>query len=173
MSPRRFPLTRWLQKTIYIQFTHDWIKVVCVEDQRTLEDIPIIARNDRGHVIAFGAQAQPLGIDSPQAVVNPFTHPRTCIGDFDAAEATLRAFVRAVLPRSWVKPAMIMHPLRSYEGGLTQVEIRALSDLLLNLGAKQTYVWVGRPLTDAELRQLQFPVSEGALHSRDDPLAAL
>ena len=169
MPTQPFPLVRRFQKTIYIQFTPEWINVTCVEDQRTVEDVPVVLFNEENRIIAFGAQAQHASSNAHR-LVNPFIHPRTCISDFDAAEATVRLFVRSILPRSLVKPAMIVHPLRSYEGGLTQVEIRALSDLLLNIGAKQTYVWVGRPLTETELRQLQFPIQEGTVYVRTLPL---
>lgn len=165
MSTQPFSITRRFQKTIYIQFTPERITVTCVEDQRTVEDVPLILLNETKHIVAFGAQARHAHSNG-HLLVNPFTHPRMCISDFDAAEATVRIFVRSVLPRSLVKPAMIVHPLLSYEGGLTQIEIRALSDLLLNIGAKQTYVWVGRPLTETELRQLQFPSQEGTVYER-------
>ena len=169
MSTQPFPFIRRFQKTIYIQFTPDRINVTCVEDQRTVEDVPVILLNEEHHIVAFGAQAQHASSNAYR-LVNPFIHPRTCISDFDAAEATVRLFVRSVLPRSLVKPAMIVHPLRPYEGGLTQVEIRALSDLLLNIGAKQTYVWVGRTLTETELLQLQFPSQEGTVCARIMPV---
>lgn len=152
-----------LRKTIYIQFSPDWLKVVCIENQRTAEDLPALLLNEQRRVIAFGATATQQSGDPSRTLVWPFSHPRVCVSDYDSSQTLLRLFVRRVLPRAWIKPIMIIHPLHSYEGGLTQLELNALSDLLLNTGAKQAYIWVGRPLMDSELRQSQFPADGGSV----------
>ncbi|MDR0775498.1 MAG: hypothetical protein LBE81_02535 [Azonexus sp.] len=44
-----------------------------------------------------------------------------------------------------------MHPIDTIEGGLTQVEERLLQELTIGAGASKVRIWVGKPLTDAEV----------------------
>ncbi len=47
-------------------------------------------------------------------------------------------------------PAVI-HPLATLEGGLSQVEERLFQELARGAGASKVIVWVGAPLSDAEV----------------------
>jgi rod shape-determining protein MreB len=44
-----------------------------------------------------------------------------------------------------------MHPLEKIDGGLTQVEERLFHELAVGAGAAKVFVWVGAPLSDAEV----------------------
>ncbi len=50
-------------------------------------------------------------------------------------------------------PRVIIHPLETLEGNLSQVEAKALVDLgsKLTLGYGEVYIWIGRELSDEEL----------------------
>ena len=50
-----------------------------------------------------------------------------------------------------------MHPLEKTEGGLTQIEVRALQELAAGAGAIEAHVWQGRELMDYELESRKFP----------------
>ena len=47
-------------------------------------------------------------------------------------------------------PAVI-HPLATLEGGLSQVEEQVFQELARGAGASRVLVWVGAPLSDAEV----------------------
>ncbi len=87
----------------------------------------------------------------------PFAHPRMVFGDFNVSEKLVAGAVRAFYnQQSWTffRPVVgaIIHPLRNLEGGLTQIEIRALRELAENVGARRVAVHTGRELTPAEVK---------------------
>ncbi|WP_353220076.1 hypothetical protein [Salinisphaera sp. S4-8] len=67
------------------------------------------------------------------------------------------------LPRRWLlraRIAAVIHPLGEFEGGLTQVEYRALRELCFVSGAHATAVHEGAELTAAELAAFDFAASD-------------
>ena len=84
----------------------------------------------------------------------PFSHPRTLLGDFMIAEDVLR---RGIKSMNFVKnmfaasPAALIHPRERIDGGLYQVEERAFQELMLGAGARKARVWVGPELRDDEV----------------------
>jgi len=84
------------------------------------------------------------------------------VSDFTLAEQLLKAFARRVVQGRlrWApSPAIVIHPLGEHCGGLTQVEIRALQELALGLGASGVQIWQGPALTDEQLLSGDFPDS--------------
>lgn len=105
----------------------------------------------RPRVIAVGAAAR----TAAAVPANPFQHPRILIADFLLAEALLRYAFHAVSPRSWIlqpSPVAVCHVVEPLVGGLAQIECRALMEMMEGAGARSTFVWEGRELTDQELR---------------------
>lgn len=92
----------------------------------------------------------------PETAYNGFDHPRTIIGDFAIAEATLRLAHQALNGERRIipSPIMVLHPLERVEGGLTHIERRALIELGMGAGARKVYVWEGRQLSDPEIQGL-------------------
>jgi len=85
----------------------------------------------------------------------PFTTTRLLIGQFQAAEKVLK---RAVTEMSKsrifaVSPQVLIQPLEMHEGGLSEVEERVLKEVAIGAGASKVVVWVGRELSDAEVRE--------------------
>ncbi len=85
----------------------------------------------------------------------PFTTARLLIGQFQAAEKVLK---RAVTEMSKsrifaVSPQVLIQPLEMLEGGLSEVEERVLKEVAIGAGASKVVVWVGRELSDAEVRE--------------------
>lgn len=115
--------------------------------------------------LAVGNEALALRGRDGVELVNGFQHPRTLLADFSMAEQTLKLLLRKLLPPSLLRPAatVVLQPLEQLEGGLTQLEIRGLVELLRSVGARQVYLWIGAELGRDELERLQFPAGRGTL----------
>ena len=150
------------KNTLYIKFSSKNISIRYVEKQTTIEEEPIIAiRNEikSKKIIAVGIDSKRAQFKDPVNVTihNAFKHPRTFLSNFEIAEATLRYFVYKIVQRNFlVKPIIIFHPTENIEGGVTQIERRGLRELGISVGARETYVWTGRLLTDGELTDKHF-----------------
>ena len=99
------------------------------------------------------------GSSVEQRAEQPFSHPRSLIGDFDAANATLRKAVASVKGSGLFQSVrLLIQPMENCEGGLTQVEHTALRELGAIVGAAKVVVWQGHSLDDDTVRQkLQAP----------------
>lgn len=156
------------KNTLYIRFKSSQISAYHVEKDRTVEDIPLVAlstgRKDKRILVAFGSEARSaVSNNSTVSIYNGFDHPRSCINDFEIAAITLRVLVkRSVSKIMMILPTIILHPLEKVEGGLTQLEHKALLELGATVGRK-VYVWSGRILEREELLSLNFPKSGGKL----------
>lgn len=126
------------------------------------KEVPEVAVKMGGEptVVAVGSKAAKAALLEPDKVrlPNGFDHPRTMIADFTVAEKVLQHAVRSVFEGRFLRPApiLVMHPLERLEGGLTGVEERALLELGAGAGARKTHIWVGRELTDSEIRDGQI-----------------
>ncbi|MBI9092949.1 MAG: rod shape-determining protein [Desulfobacterium sp.] len=154
-------INKLFRNTVYVEFSDEWISVKHVETGNTIEDKPLLAvkQNKKGKKIvhAVGAEVDLLQNDTTISVHNGFSHPRVCISDFEIAQATLMHFVRKALNKKiLIRPIMVMHPKRDLQGGLSQIEDRAIKELAEAAGARKCYVWVGRRLKDVEIISLKF-----------------
>ena len=149
------------KSTVYIKISSSTLVAKHIESGRTIEDKPIVAvkNNSKGKatVAAIGSQAEKLKNESSITVRNSFNHPRVCIDDFEIAQVTINHFIfKVVNKRSLFKPIVILHTTRLLEGGLSQIENRALRELGEAAGARQVFIWTGRDLNDKELINLDF-----------------
>jgi hypothetical protein len=83
----------------------------------------------------------------------PFTTQRLGIGHWAPAEKTLNKAFSKVCPKKFFKisPIVVMHQMVKNEGGLSEIENRALMELALGAGARKVVVWSGEPLTREQL----------------------
>ena len=90
---------------------------------------------------------------SLQRIANPaFSHQRMLVGNFTAAQECLKAAVSEARGSGFaLLTAVVIHPLEKIDGGLTQVEERLFHELAVGAGASKVFVWVGAPLSDAEV----------------------
>ena len=148
---------------IYVKITPQLLTLISSEHSRIIEDIPLVAMDKENKALAVGAAAKLMGANQMVTIVNGFDHPRTIIGNFVAGELALQHFIQLFYKGSFslsLRPIVIMHPLGEWEGGLTQVEIRALQDLALKAGGRKVYVWTGRILSKEELRMKKLPLEK-------------
>ena len=150
---------------VYIQITPELLTVRDVKTGTTVAEIPelAISAEPKARIIAVGPQARLAAASEPATVLNPFAHPRTLVSDFTAAEQLLKYQLLRVLKSSiWrPSPCVVLHPMGRSEGGYTQVERRAFREMALGAGASQVFLWIGRPLTDAELLLRRAPEGPG------------
>ena len=137
---------------LYIQFSDKRIKVSSPQIDQPYETTPFVAvesANNKKIISAIGRDAEALQGKSNIVVVNPFAHPRIVIGDFTIGEKLLQYSLRSMLKSRWFVPVIIgiIHPERKLEGGLTQIEHRALRELCLSAGCRQSAVHDGPPLS--------------------------
>lgn len=161
-------LDSFFNQAIYVQLARDWLMVRDPRTGRSVADVPELAlQQEGGKTIIVGAGAMARQAEAAMSgvtVVNPFAHPRTLISDFTAAVEVLKLFLERLQPqplglpfRLSPNPRMVLHPLGSYEGGLTQVELRALHELALGAGAAEAVVWEGPALRDEQVLEHTFP----------------
>lgn len=111
-------------KSLYVQIRENRFDVRNINDART-----------------FQRRADPF-----------FSHPRMLVGDFTAAQACLKALLAEARGSGLTLAThVLMHPIDTIEGGLTQVEERLFQELAIGAGASKVRIWVGKPLTDAEV----------------------
>lgn len=149
-------LRAFLKPVVYARLEPDLLSLREAGSGRSLSEAPIaaISRDEKKRVLAVGEGARLADGD----VVNPFKHPRTLIADFTIGEAVLKGFLKKLYAGRWFWPAplLVLHPRGSPEGGLTQIELRALRELGMGAGAYRVILWQGRDLADDELLASDF-----------------
>lgn len=161
-------LLQLLQKTaaggyFYIRVKPDLLSVRDTGQKKSVEDRPVVAvsEGEKPGIIAIGANAESEAArqNQPYRLINPFDHPRTIIADFTVAEKLLQFFFRQLAHSKIFRPSpiVILHPLDKTEGGLTQIEVRALQELGAGAGARETHIWTGKELSDTEIESNRYP----------------
>jgi len=163
-------LFKRFRNTLYIRLEPERIRILHVESGHEITDTPTLAvetRKSQQIVVAAGRDAIALSTQPNVCVRNGFLHPRTLLADFAIAEQTLRYFIKQAQPKSVlvIAPIIVIHPLALLEGGLTQIEIRAFTELGAMSGARQVYIWTGPDLSREELSNLCFSRTGGQLLS--------
>lgn len=84
------------------------------------------------------------------------THPRTLMGDFESVYKSFTAAIKELCPLGWLfKPRVLVHLPTSFEGGYTNVELRAFKEAATMAGASISFLsTLERPHTDQELAEI-------------------
>ena len=82
---------------------------------------------------------------------DPFSTSRILIGNFTLAQQTLAPLVASVAPSRLRSRFFLMHPMAMTDGGLSPVEERLFTELAEACGARRVVLWLGPPLTDADV----------------------
>ena len=146
----------------YIRISPEQLSVRNVKSGEEISEVPELALSapPKIKILGAGTQARMFALNEGGVVVNPFSHPRSMVSDFTAAEQLLKAFVRRLQGRSIfaMSPLVVMHPLGDPAGGFTQVEYRAFREMAHGAGASTVLMWHGQQLTDQQILSREFPV---------------
>jgi rod shape-determining protein MreB len=95
------------------------------------------------------------GADTTVVASTPFTTTRLLIGQFVAAEQSLKGALKQLATGRLfaVSPSVVMHPMEMVEEGLSEIEERTLREVAIGAGAGKAVVWVGRELSDSEVKE--------------------
>lgn len=165
-------LQRLLSRPLYIQLSPRRVMLRDPKSGRVIDEVAEIATGPRPDgktlVLGVGADARGAAAQGGGQVHAPFAHPRSLVSDFVLAQQLLKALVRRVSGGGWLQlsPSIVLHPLGEHEGGLTQVEIRALQELALGSGAVAVQLWQGPALSDAQLLSGERPSGGRVLSAR-------
>lgn len=88
--------------------------------------------------------------------IGEFSHPRSLLGQFSVGEQTLARALARAYPARFLKPRpfLILHPKEIVDGGLTEIEERALAEMGLGAGALRVKIWQGADLSLEQLDNL-------------------
>ena len=88
-----------LAPLIYVKISADRLTVRNVKTGEEIAEVPEMAIGGVGkkaRILAVGAEARGAASTQSGELVNPFSHPRTLVGDFTVGEQLLKEFVRRV-----------------------------------------------------------------------------
>ena len=134
----------------YLRVNRERVVVRDVSTAKSVEVASKIGIDSSDNVLSVGDPVDPAATK----VLNPFRHPRVLIDDFSGGERVVRFAFRRLSGRGAIltAPNVIAHADFSLEGGLTQIEVRALREMLEGAGARKVHIWHGsRILSDDEV----------------------
>jgi hypothetical protein len=149
-----------MRPVLYVRFRPDWISIRRAGKSQHWEGQAVVSLEERAaRVVAIAGEeiARPA---STVTTIQPFDDGRSVVGNIHVAEILLRHAIKKLAQANgdypapiWSrKPDLILHPIHLSEDGLSSFEIVGLQALGASSGAHRTYVWLGRSLTDQELR---------------------
>ena len=150
-------------RTLYVQIWENRIRVVDLKTQRSFDEKPLLQierkTGQAAKLLAFGNAATgdiTTGNTSTGTVINPFSHPRTLIGDPYLAEKLLTLIIRQLCGHRLLSPvaAIIIQPMEKMEGDLTATESKGLRDIALAAGIDNCLVYTGSTTLDPSIRSL-------------------
>ncbi len=136
---------------LYVQVWEKRIKVTNISTGTVFNEKPLVAISTdiKGKKIikALGNESSLLAGEGIK-IVNPFSHIRTLISNFNVAERLLRHIFNMLLKGRFIQPSprCVIHPMEKIEGGLTDVEERAFRELAISAGARDAIVYQGSEL---------------------------
>ncbi|MEN8250725.1 MAG: rod shape-determining protein [Bacteroidota bacterium] len=141
-----------LSPIFYLQIWENRIKVTEITSNKIFDESPLIAikKNDKGEetVTAVGNNVKLMQNELDIEVINPFSHPRTLISNFMAAEKVLQYIIKTLSKHKLLAapPLTVIHPMEKLDGGMTQIEFRAFKELALGAGSREAVVYDGPEL---------------------------
>ena len=143
----------------YLRFTADRLAVRFVGSGREYGDIPEVALDDRGRIVAIGSGARVAFRDSERAVSLQTPFADSGIVDVDLAAIIVQRFAAEVgLSRirfntlaASVGPSMIIHPMGEWADDLTDRDAAALREVGKRAGASEVRLWTGSALSDDQI----------------------
>ncbi|OOG39692.1 rod shape-determining protein [Polaromonas sp. A23] len=157
-------LLAFVSPTFYLRLSPERLTIRNVRTGAFISEVPEIAilrGAKKPQILGVGAEASLHRATPSVEVINPFSHPRTMVGDFIAGEQVVKAFIRKLTGSGWLAttPRVVFHPLGDPAGGFTQVEIRAFREMVLGAGASDVLMWQGPELTDEQVSSNKLPAT--------------
>ena len=136
----------------YLRVNRERVSVRDVFTGDVVEVAPKLGLDSADKILSVGDPADPFAV----RVLAPFEHPRILIKDFTGGEKIIEYVFQKLSGNRVIRPApiVLVHPDLNLEGGLTQIEARALREMVEGAGARQVYLYYGRPLADKEISDL-------------------
>jgi rod shape-determining protein MreB and related proteins len=136
----------------YVRISKTRLSLKDVSTGKTFETLAKLGLDAKNRVVAVGDMSDP-GI---VRVLEPFNHPRVVIADSLVASKLLIYGIREMSRAKWISPApiVVIHPDTELEGGLSEIERRALLLLGEQAGARKTVVHEGSALSDQQVLAL-------------------
>ena len=142
-------IANFWRPTLYLQIWSHRVRCVNITSGASFDDVPWMAmtpQKKRGRsVLAIGRTAVAQRGKPKIELANPFDHPRLLLSDCECAEAYLKRVFRPLCHNGLFTPAprVLLQPMEKLEGGITQIEHRALREVVLGAGAAQVIVYNG------------------------------
>ena len=165
-------MLEFLQPRVHIRIGPERFWMRAPRRNLTIDEPPWVAISapPKRRILAFGGEALAMRAHAGVTVVNPFDHPRTPIGDFALADQLVKHYLRKLGNRWYAAaPVVILSVDVEPEGGLTDVEMRALQEMAMGAGASRAITWSGPRLSDEQIARLDFPTTGEVLHTLWDP----
>ena len=85
-------------------------------------------------------------------------NPRTLMGNFEEIESALGELVAELraLQRMWLRPKILVHLLPEFDGGYTDVELRAFREAGASAGCAESWVLVDHAIASDEQLEMLF-----------------
>lgn len=133
----------------YLRVNRERVSVRNVSTGDVVEVTPKLGLDSANKILSVGDPADPFAV----RVLAPFEHPRILINDFTGGEKLIEYVFQKLSGNRVFRPApiVLVHPDLDLEGGLTQIEARALREMVEGAGARRVYLYYGRQLTDKEV----------------------
>ena len=150
--------------TLYVRISPSEIWLLDPKTGKEFREPPILVieslPDGKRRVIGVGREVE-RGHVGPIEHLNPFDHERLVVDGFEEAEAILRyGCVKIADKWAFIRPRMIIHPMREFAGGLGQIERRALIEIGMSMGARMVTIHTGRELSVEEVLNYEFTKME-------------
>ncbi|MGH9959893.1 MAG: rod shape-determining protein [Pyrinomonadaceae bacterium] len=146
-------------RRFYIRINRERVRIDSPGIAYGYDDAAVLAVRTEGAkkiVAAVGVSAESMRGAPFVELHRPFAHPRIIIDDYVTAAKLLQHGLWTLYQKMHWSPIrrsmkMIIHPIHTLEGGLTEVERYALVRLADLCGARQVAVHTGRELAVTEI----------------------
>jgi actin-like ATPase involved in cell morphogenesis len=137
----------YFYNTYYIKAGKGTFYIKCFESGQWIRCKSEIEVDNNGHIQKVHinssnldqAGKKPLQVATKR--INPFNHSRTVLHHFELAERFIRYLIRKFKTGWWVSTGVVIFRLDySPDGGITDVELKAIRELLERSGARDTYI---------------------------------
>jgi MreB/Mbl protein len=151
--------------TVYLRIQRDFLAIRVIGRKGAggyYEDIPQFAYHTHSKKeVAYGSEATPYAEMRGYEVARVFHHPRLAIHDLENTEKVLRYFLDKALHSRmpFRRLNFVIHLLDTWEGGLTDLEKRALDEVSRGIGARGIVLCTGPDeMTETEVIDLTRPL---------------